>query len=108
IRVFFDKFIIDKERDEIINALKKDQKWNGVDTLTSFVKRVSKYRHEFVHSLSLQGIDVLNFNVILENQGEETKWLWYPTISIDILIHYILQGVFRRFSKEVKNNAIDG
>ena len=100
IRIFFDRFISVKEQDEIINALKKDQKWKGVDTLASFVKRVTKYRNEFVHSLSLQGIDAFNFDVGLENQ-KEAEWLWYPTISIDMLIHYILQGVFRKFDKNL-------
>lgn len=101
IRIFFDRFISVKEQDEIIKALKKDPKWKGVDTLSSFVKRVAKYRNEFVHSLSLQGIDVSNVRMEIqeEESKEEIKSLWYPTISIDMLIHYILQGVFRKLDK---------
>jgi hypothetical protein len=107
---FFELYILDSEKTEIINTLKKNPNFNFItqseDPIEKFINWIIKCRSGFVHALSLEGLSAFNIQAYINPDESEdltsANMIWYPTVGIDELIHYVLLGVFRRYdSKKV-------
>ncbi len=110
VRKFFNEFVIEQEQNEILNAIRNDPSWKGIDSIEKFINRVIRYRGEFVHSLSFQCISEFDAKLVLPlipqsaNQEEISALVsdpvnWCPTLSIDRVINFILKGIFRKFDQ---------
>ena len=106
IRVFFKKYVSETERKSILDAVKNDPKWKKVKTVNAFINKIINLRNDFVHSLSIENICAFNMRMVLGDTGAvaagagrlaDSKVQWYPTISIDMLTHLILKGVYMKF-----------
>lgn len=108
VRKFFNEFVIEQEQNEILDAIRSDPSWKGIDSIEKFINRVIRYRGEFVHSLSFQCISEFDAKIVLPlipqsaNQEEISTLVgnpvnWRPTLSIDRVINFILKGILRKF-----------
>ena len=104
---FFVTHILESERSQILDTLKGNPYFNKItqaqDPIKKFVDWIINCRGKFVHELGLDGL----------SESEQTQYVepdkkgilhsgnakWYPTVSIDQLVGYVVFGVFRKYNR---------
>ena len=105
VRIFFKTCITDERKQAILDNIKNDPKWQDAKTIDDFISKIMEYRHQFVHTLSLESISVFNVRLAIKNieewqKGDAMKLQWYDTLAIDSLISAVLRGVLRKFDEK--------
>jgi len=92
---FFNDYITDNEKKQILDYLKNCPEWKDCDDIKSFVSQLEPYRNKFVHELSPETLWPYQQKLIL-GVGFRPMEI-YPTISPPYLMGIIWRGVLRKF-----------